>query len=485
MSIGVQLKNLSKHSSIYFISTFVQRALGFILMPIYTDTLYIASRVDYANLNLIYTFVAFMNVIYLYGMDSALMRYFFLGKYKKEDVYKTAFGAVIVGGITLSTLLLVFSQPISEIVLSTGKLSFLIQLAAAILFLDTLSNLPYQILRAEEKSVLFSMIRVGRFLTELILNIIFVVYLKYGIVGILYANVIAALLNLLVLLPFQVRYMKGTFQGGLLSELLRFGLPLIPNGIAYLTVEVSDKYLMSKLLNKDTLGIYSANYKFGSALLLIIMAFRTAWQPFFLKVSKEVNAKEIYAKVLRYFTLFGVLVVVGVSYYVGYLLKAPLFFGKPLLGKEYWDGLIIIPVILSSYLFYGLYVNFTVGIYIRKKTNLMILFTGLAAIVNIGSNLYLMPHYGIMGAAFATLLSYFIMALTIFIANQKIYPVPYDYPKIILMLVYLSVMLWLDYYFNLSFVLKTALILLSPLLFILTGIIKLEEIKKIAAGVFR
>ena len=485
MSIGSQIKNLSKHSSIYFISTFVQRALGFILMPVYTDSLYIASRSDYGNLNLIYTFIAFMNIVYLYGMDSALIRYFFLGKFKKENVYKTAFIAVAGGGIFLSALLLIFSKPVSELVLSNGDLSYLIKLTAAILFFDTLANLPYQILRAEEKSIIFSAVRVGRFLTELILNIVFVVYLRYGIVGILYANVIAAFLNLLVLLPFQMKYMKGAFSGELLSTLLKFGLPLIPNGIAYLTVEVSDKYLMSKLLGKDTLGLYSANYKFGSALLLIIMAFRTAWQPFFLKVSKEANAKQIYAAVLKYFTLFGVIVVIGVSYYVEYILKAPLFFGKPPLGKMYWDGLVIIPIILSAYLFYGLYVNFTVGIYICKKTQWMIIFTGLAAVVNVSSNFYLMPHYGIMGAAFATLLSYFVMAVSIFIANRKIYPVPYEHFKIILMLIYLFIMLWLDYYFDLSFVWKTVLVIVSPAFFIVSGILNLRELKRIKENILK
>ncbi len=479
MSVADQIKNLSKHSSIYFISTFVQRALGFILMPVYTDSLYIASRSDYGNLNLVYTFIAFMNVIYLYGMDSALLRYFFLGKFKKEDVYKTAFSAVAVGALFLSAFLLFFSASIGKIVLSNGNLGFLIRLTAAILFFDTLANLPYQILRAEEKSVIYSAVRVGRFLTELVLNILFVVYLHYGIVGILYANVIAAFLNLLVLLPFQLKYMKGVASGELLKTLLKFGLPLIPNGIAYLTVEVSDKYLMSKLLDKDTLGLYAANYKYGSALLLIIMAFRTAWQPFFLKVSKEANAKRIYAAVLKYFTLFGVLVVIGVSYYVEYILKAPLFFGKPMLGKMYWAGMRVIPVILSAYLFYGLYVNFTVGIYIRKKTSLMIIFTGLAAVVNVGGNLYLMPHYGIMGAAFATLLSYFVMALSIFIANHKIYPVPYERFKILLMLIYLFIMLWLDYYLNLSFLWKTILVFVSPLIFMATGIIKIEELKRL------
>ena len=107
---------------------------------------------------------------------------------------------------------------------------------------------------------------------------------------------------------------------------------------------------------------------------------------------------------------------------------------------------------------------------------MMIVFTGLAALVNVGSNFYLMPHYGIMGAAVATLLSYAVMAVSIFIANQRIYPVRYEYGRILFLLIYLTVMLFLYYQFNLSFIWRTGLIIFSPLLFLLSGFLKKEEI---------
>lgn len=472
----VQIKNLARHSSIYTFSTFIQRALGFVMLPIYTDTAYI-SKIEYGDLALVYTFVAFMTILYLYGMDAALLRFFFLGGHSREQVYKAGFSGVLLNSLIISTLLFLFAESVAFVILGDAGYASFIKLAAVIMFLDGLGNLPYLILRAEEKSITYSAIRIGRFVLEVGLNILFVIVLRYGVIGILYANVLASLLNLLALLPYQAKYLRGPFNKESFITLLKFGLPMIPNGVAYLTVEMSDKYLMRFLLGKETLALYAANYRFGALLLLVVIAFRTAWQPFFLKVAKEdPNPQAIYSRVLTYFTLAGAFIVVVGSYFAEYVIRFPLSATRTLMGQDYWAGISIIPIILTAYLFYGLYVNFTVGVYIKKKTNLMVVFTGLAAVVNVGSNFYLMPKFGIMGAAFATLLSYMTMALAIWFANRRIYPVPYEYIRIITILVYLSGMLFLLYNFDLPFWMRLLLILISPLLFYFGGFLKKEEL---------
>ena len=475
MSITNQIKSLAKHSSVYTVSTFIQRALGLVMLPIYTNVAYITDRSAYGDLSLVYTFIAFLNILYLYGMDSALLRYFFLGEYKRENVYKTAFIGVLANAFFLSIVLFAFAPFFGNLIFGNQSYHNFIWFMALILFFDGIGNLPYLILRAEEKSVTYSTVRIGRFLLELILNIVFVIVLRMEVKGILYANMIASLINLLVLLPYQTKYFKGVFDKTLFKNLLWFGLPMLPNGLAYLTVQVSATYLMSLLLNKDTLAVFSASYKFGSIFLFIVMAFRTAWQPFFLKVANQENAKEIYSKIMTYFVLLGLLIITGGSYLIEYLVKLPLFFGKPFMGQHYWDGLKIIPLILTAYLFFGIYVNLTVGVFIQKKTNLMIIFTGLAAVVNVVSNIYLMPAFGIMGAAVATLLSYFIMAASIFIANQRIYPVPYEYGRIGLLLLILSTVLVLYYAFPLSLLLRLLIMAIVPGILLLTGFFKPRE----------
>lgn len=458
------LKNLTRHSAIYTISTFIQRAQGLIMLPIYTDISFIASRSAYGDYVIVYTFIAFMNVVYLYGVDAAFLRYYFLGRFERKDIYRSAIQVLSVTALLTSVIVYFAAEPLAGIIFNADGYTFFIKIAAGILFFDTLCNLPYLILRAEERSIAFASLRTGRFILELLLNVYFVIILKTGVKGILYANLTAAIINLIVLIPYQWKYMSGVFRMSAVKELLSFGLPMLPNGIAYLVVELSDRYLMTHLLDKDTLGIYGANYKFGTVMLLVVTAFRTAWQPFFLKISQEEQAKKVYARVMTYFILGAAFIVVSGSLTVEYIVKLPYAPGRSILGEAYWPGIPIIPIILTSYLLYGIYVNLTVGIYIKHKSKWMFIFTGLAALTNIGSNFYLMPAYGKMGAAIATLLAYLVMVISIFVANQKIYKIKFEYLRLSFVLAYLSMVLLIFYFANPGILFRAILILALPLL---------------------
>lgn len=445
------------------------------MLPVYTDVSYLASRSDYADYSLVYTFIAFMNVFYLYGLDAAFLRYFFIGKQKKEDIYFSAIQILSITSIVTSIIIYLFADPIAYLVFNESGYDFFVKMGAGILFFDTLCSLPYLILRAEEKSVHFTIIRTGRFFLELALNLFFVVYLKWGVKGILYANLLSTIINFLVLLPFQFPYLRGKFSTTAIKDLLKFGLPMLPNSFAYLIVEISDRYLMPRLIDKDTLGSYSSNYRFGTLMLLLVLAFRTAWQPFFLKIADQKDSKQIYARVMTYFILFAAFVVLGGSLLVEYVVQIPIGPDKTLLGKTYWNGLQIIPLILFSYMLYGIYVNLTIGVYIKNKSKYMIIFTGLAALVNIGSNFYLMPKFGMMGAAVATVLAYLIMVISIYIANQKIYPVQYEYLRIVFILIYLIIGLFIFYYFSPNVFVRLILIILFPILFLKSKFFSNEE----------
>jgi O-antigen/teichoic acid export membrane protein len=475
MTILNQIKNLTKHSAIYTVATFIQRLQGLILLPILTDPSYLATKSEFGDYALIYTFIAFMNVLFLYGMDAAFLRYYFLGEHSRQTIYRSTIQVLSTTGLFLSALIYLLAEPIGSLIFTEPGYAFFVRIAAAILFFDTLCNMPYLVLRAEERSTTYTIIRIGRFILELILNLFFIMYLKLGVKGILYANLTAAIINLIVLFPLQVSYLQGKYSWMAVKRLLRFGLPMVPNGLAFLIVEISDRYLMPRLINKEVLGEYTANHKLGTILLLLVIAFRTAWQPFFLKVSKTQDAKQIYSRVMTYYLFIATFVVIAVTMTIEYIVRIPIAPGMTLLGESYWSGVKIIPIILFSYLMFGVYVNLTVGIYIEKKSELMIIFTGLAAIVNVSSNFYLMPVYGMMGAAFAALLAYFVMMVTIFIANHKLYPISYEYGRIFWIICYLIFALVLYYYLDLNILMRCLVIIGFPVLLALLGFFKEDE----------
>jgi O-antigen/teichoic acid export membrane protein len=475
MSLLNQVKNLTKHSAVYTVATFIQRLQGLILLPILTDPTYLATKSEFGDYALIYTFIAFMNVFYLYGMDAAFLRYYFLGDHSRQTIYRSSFQFLAITGFLFSALVFFSAEPLGSVIFDDVGYAFFVKIAAGILFLDTLCNIPYLILRAEERSIAYTVIRVGRFLLELLFNIIFIVFMKMGVKGILYANLIAASINLLVLIPFQLSYLKGQFSWKAIGNLLRFGLPMVPNSLAFMLVEISDRYLMPRLLDKDILGEYTANHKLGTIMLLLVVAFRTAWQPFFLKIAREKDAKKIYSRVMTYFVFVSCFVALSVTMTIDYIVQFPVAPGKTLLGEAYWSGVKIIPIILLAYLFYGIYVNLTVGVYIKKKSEWMIIFTGLAAICNISSNIFLMPVFGMMGAAFAAFFAYFVMMISIFIANQKLYMITYEYGRIFWIIGYLMVALVIYYLQVPGILVRILLVAGMPLLIPVLGLFKDDE----------
>lgn len=446
------IRRLFQHSAIYSLSTSIQRLQGLIMTPIYTSVLYLPQLSDYSDYGLVYTFIAFMNFVYLYGMDSALLRYFFLGEKDRKTVFSTTFFVLLFSSLITTIIVFIFAPQISRNLLFNPGLFHLIQLAGIILILDSLGNLPFLILRADERPVTFTLFRMIRLILELTLNIIFVVYLKKGIFGILYANIIAAFVNLLMMLPFTLKYLTLSFDFQLLKEMLRFGLPFLPNGIAFMTIEMVDRFLVTKYLGKDTLALYHANYKFAAILLLLIIGFRNAWQPFFLKIAKVSQAPSIYSRTLNYYLMIASIISIFVVFFIDDLLKIHYFNAFFILGEKYWPGIQYIPWIIISYLFYGIYMIFTPAFYITKKSKYMILFTGSGAIINILSNIWLLPKIDIWGAVVATISAYFVMLLFIYMVAQKIYPIPVDYRKIfsIIMLIGLAYITQYLLHFNLA-----------------------------------
>jgi O-antigen/teichoic acid export membrane protein len=486
MAIFRQISGLARHSAIYAIGTIIQRLPGFLLLPVYTNFNYIPSQSDYGDYTIVYTFIAFMNFVYLYGMDSSMLRYFFLGEKDRKTVFSTTFFILLLTGFFTTLMMGLFSTDIAGFILQRPDYGPLIRLAGLILFFDSLGNMPYLILRAEEKSVQFTIFKSSRFFLELLFNIIFVVFLRMGVFGIFYTSLTASIINLVMMLPIIFRYLQKRIDFKLWKEMLTFGLPLLPNGIAFMTIEMIDRLIVPAYLGKEALASYGASYRFGTLLLFMITAFRNAWQPFFLKIANQENARQIYARVLTYFVLGGGLLLLIISYFVRDVLTFH-FFGEfyILNNRSYWDGISIIPIILLSYLFYGIYVIFTPGFYIKKESKYMIAFTGSGAILNVISNMILLPLLNsFWGAAWATLISYFVMMLTIYLVANRIYPIPIEWGRITKIFILIIALLAVYYAFELNLWFRL-LIILAAALYSLFGIVQPGERRALKARLGR
>ncbi len=423
-----KLKELTKDTAIYGISTMVGRFLNFILVPFFTN---IFDPNQYGYVMILYAYIALFNIVYVYGLDSAYLKYAAFKEIGDEkDNFSTPYLSIFFTSIIFSLIIILLRNQVAYSINLPAEFTYLIILSTLIIFFDSNASIPFLKLRLERKAKYFSFLKVLNIVINLTANFILILKFRMGIEAIFISNLIASALTLIFLLPTIVKTFRPKFHLTLYKKLIRFGLPYLPAGLAVMMVQVIDVPILESLTDVDTVGIYKANYKLGIFMMLFVSMFQYAWQPFFLNNAKEENAKEIFSKVLTYFTVVGSFLVIFLSLFISELVKIN-FAGFYLLGEKYWSGIPIVPIILLGYFFNGLYVVFSAGIYIEEKSIFAPIVTGLGALVNVAVNFALIPSLNIIGAALATLASYFVMASGYYIVTQKYYHIHYEYSKVI------------------------------------------------------
>ncbi|GAB4291639.1 MAG: oligosaccharide flippase family protein [Ignavibacteriaceae bacterium] len=455
-----KLKQLTRETAIYGISTMIGRFLSFLLVPFYTNIFY---PEDYGIITNLYAFIALFNIIYLYGMDSAYIRFATEKEVGEEaDNFSTPYLTILFTSLVFSLLLITFRETFGNLLGLPQQMHYLLLITSSILFTDSLSAIPFIRLRLEHKAKKFAVFKLINIGITIILNIILIIYLRLGIKAVFISNLAASVLTLILLLPDIRTTMVFRIRKKILKRFLKFGIPYLPAGIAGIIIQVIDRPIMEHLTDLKTLGIYQANYKLGIFMMLFVNMFQYAWQPFFMQESKEKNAKEVFSKVFSYFTIIAGFILVILSLFINDIIHFNIG-GYTLIGRQYWEGLYIVPVVLLAYIFNGFYVIFTAGVFIKEKSIYLPVVTGLGALVNIIANFILIPVIGIMGAALATLLSYFCMAAGLYIVNQKVYRIKFEFRKVfsVFLLITLSAVIYYYLLFNgyLNFSLKIVLFL--------------------------
>lgn len=461
-------------------NTIIGRFLGFFLVPFYTNKF---SPDDYGIITIIYSYIAILNVFFSAGLESGFMKFYSSPEVgTKKQNFSNPFELILFNSFFLSLLIYLFAGDLTAVFQVSPEYAYLIEFSALILFFDTIVLIPFAYLRINNKAFKFSGIKITNISINVILNIILISFFNFGIEAVFISNLVSSFITLLMLIPV----IKDNFSFGLnkelLKELLKFSIPYIPAGISANLIQIIDRPVLKYLTDDKTVGIYTANYKLGIFMMLIVSMFEFAWRPFFLNNAKDPDAKMIFSKVMTLFITIACLIFLIIAFFIEDIVKLNLPFNFNLIGKAYWEGLNIVPVILFSYILYGIYINLMAGIQIEKKTKYLPLITGTAAAVNVISNIILIPVYSYMGAALATLLSYFVMMAGIYYFAQKYYYIKYEFSKIGMIFVYLFIITGIAFYLNsiqnLNIILKFILIFLFIILIHLSRIVKITSMRK-------
>ncbi|MBU0508478.1 oligosaccharide flippase family protein [bacterium] len=438
-----QLKRLTRDSVVYGVGHIATRLLTFLLLPYYSFRL---TPAEYGELTLYFMFMAVAQTFFIYGLDIAYLRYFTLSKESEQRrrITGTALCVSLLTSVLLTGMVLGFAETIGRLVVQVPtqpeNVSFLIRLCAGILLFDTLATFPFLLLRGTLRPYHFAGVKLLNVCVNIGLNIWFVGYLHLSILGVLYANVIASAMTLGVLLPFFRGRVTWKIDRRILGEMVKFGLPNVPTYLFVMVIELADRKILELYRGLEEAGLYSAGYKLGMFMAVVTGAFRFAWQPFFLSNADREDAPRLFARVLTYYLLVTGVLLLVLAFFVDLIVKTPWPGIGCILAPSYWPGLAVFPIILLAHIFDGIYANLMVGVYLKKLTARLPLVTGIAAAVTIGLNLLLIPRYGMMAAAWVTLLAFILEAFGLWLVVRRAYVVPYEWTRIAKMVLVFAVL---------------------------------------------
>ncbi len=423
------LKKFFKDTIIYGLATVLPRLMNFILVPLHTGTLETSS---YSDNTTFYVYAAFFNVLLTYGMETSFFR-FFNKSDEKEKVFSTTFISLFVTTLLFSIIVLIYNQQLA-LWLNISPKYF--KILIGLLVLDTIVVAPFAYLRASGRPIKFAMIKIANIIIYVILNYFFLWgipkfnidfpdYDKSDLVQYIFiANLIASVITFLMLIPYFFKT-KLEFSKSILKQLLSYGWPIMVAGLAYVINENFDKWIIPYLLGKDINGAYSGCYKIAMFMMIFIQAFRLGAEPFFFSHAKEINAKETYALIMKYFVIAGSFMLVFIISYLDIF--------KIVLVKDesYWETITIVPIVLVANLCLGIYFNLGIWYKLTDKTRYGMYLSLVGAIITIIFNIVMIDKIGFIAAAWATLIAYGIMMILSYLIGQKHYNVPYDLKSIL------------------------------------------------------
>ncbi len=411
--------------------------LSFLLVIVHTK--YLEGPVSYGRVTILFSWIIVFNVILAYGMETSFFRFLNQNKYK-DKVTSTSAISIVITTVVFGVLAFLCQDIISSLIgIEKEFLTYVI----LILVLDALVIIPFSDLRANEKPVKYSVIKIANVIIYAGLNVFFLIFLpglsqkttwlqsiyfeNFEIQYVFLSLVVASGVTLILMLPFYFR-ISYQFDKELWKKMMIYGSPILISGLAFAINEHFDKILLEWMLEGEEglfdSGAYAACYKLALFMTLFATAFRLGIEPFFFSHAADKNAPKTYATITQYFVIFGSIILLGVITFSDFLkefmIKSP----------EYWEAMVVVPIILLANLCLGIYHNLSVWYKITDKTKFGAYISIVGAIITLALNFLLIPKYSYLGSAIATLAAYGIMMLLSWYFGRKYYPIPYNLKKI-------------------------------------------------------
>lgn len=465
-----KLKILAGETALYGLGSILPRVLNFCLVWLHSRVFAPDAYGIYTNL---YAWVAFLNIVYAFGMETAYFRFATREGADERTVFRTAQTFVVSIGLMITAIFLVFAQPIANYFLVPDHPEF-VRWIALVMFIDAIVSIPFARLRLQKKALKFAAAKVINIIIVIALNVYFLKVVYDPSIGIgfpLLANLLANAIYLLVFAGTLITW-RPLWNGEVIRALFVYAWPIMLMGLAGMTNEMYSRLSLTWWLPEGfypghdasyALGIFGVCFRFAVIMNISVQAFRYAAEPFFFSNAAEKDSPALFAQVNHYFIIAGSFVALTVVVHIDVL--------KYFIDVEYWPGLPVVPYLLFGYLFLGVYYNLSIWYKLTDRTYFGTIITVLGMAITLGLNYLLIPVAGYLGSSWATLGCYGFMAITSYVVGQRYYPVPYSvggallYLGLTVVLIVVSSMFtpstpWLAFAFHLGLMVIYALVVM-------------------------
>ncbi len=469
--LSATLRQLGKHSIIYGLGSLLPALLAFVLLPLYTAYL---TPIEYGVFSLLLVTSNIVSVVAQMGLGSALFREIIYQESDESTALGTALTFLVATSGLFCLILTSLSAKFSSLIFSTPNYAPLLSLTFVSSLLSMTDVVAMTKLRIGQNSALFAALSMARFALGVALNIFFIAVLRRGVTGLVVAGVLQSSVSAAVSLRVLRQELRPTLSIPMLRRLLAFGVPLVPFGLARLALTSADRYFLQRFFTTHEVGLYSLGYNFGMVISLVVWAVQLAWPAQMFAIAKRPDAEGVFSKILTYYLAAIGFLGLGLSVLAREILMV-------MTTPAYYGAYAVVALIALSYILYGTVFITNTALETRNKVKYMSPIIIGSAVINLGLNYLLIPLYGMMGAAWATLISFSILAVVQVAVNLRLWHIPYEYKRIAKMtlvwgLIYGGCLLIRTPKIWLNFGLKLGALASYPILLYILGFYEQQEL---------
>lgn len=296
-----------------------------------------------------------------------------------------------------------------------------------VIAMDAIQAIPFAYLRYKNHPIKFAALKMLFIFASIALNIVYFVFMKGTDVGAAFLINLICTSLVMVCLISELRGFRYTLDRDLVKRMFRYSFPILILGIAGILNQVVDKIIFPFVYPDEAeaavqLGIYGATSKIAMIMAMFTQAFRFAYEPFVFGKSREKDNRQMYAQAMKFFIIFTLLAFLAVMFYLDIL--------RYVIGRDYWEGLKVVPIVMAAEMFMGVYFNLSFWYKLTDETKWGAYFSITACTIVILMNVFLIPVYGYVACAWAGFTGYAVAMLLSYFVGQKKYPINYDLKSI-------------------------------------------------------